>query len=163
MAPTLEEFERNLGQTLKEHNPLVKLSEDVTPKKITLALGINIKYVIANLDTKGIFKGFIRKFCEVQAIGLEKTEKWKAFSSVLALMIYGIVLFPNVDNYVDNLDIEVYLLGNPVPFLLDDIYYSFHTRHEKKGGTFLCCAPLLHTLFMSHMPKEGSFVYKDVK
>lgn len=68
LAPILEEFERIFDQTLKYHNSLTKLWRVPTPKKIGLSLGIDIKYMIDNLDTKRIFKGFSMKFLENQAI-----------------------------------------------------------------------------------------------
>lgn len=50
-----------------------------------------------------------------------------------------------------------------MPFLLADIYHALHTRHEKKGGTLLCCAYLLYVWFMQHMPEEAHFVSKEFK
>lgn len=52
---------------------------------------------------------------------LEKDGKWKALHVVLALLVYGIVLFLNIDSFVDHVAIRIFLSGNPVPFLLDDI------------------------------------------
>lgn len=61
-----------LGRTLKKHNPFTKLEEVPSRENIPLTLGIDIKDLIAKLDTKGGFKGFSRKFLENQAIELEK-------------------------------------------------------------------------------------------
>ncbi|XP_050895482.1 uncharacterized protein LOC127102110 [Lathyrus oleraceus] len=63
----------------------------------------------------------------------------------------------------DHLAVRIFLSGNPVPFLLAYLHYAFHDRHEKKGGTILCCAQLLHAWFRSHMPEEGPFVSKELK
>lgn len=73
------------------------------------------------------------------------------------------MLFPNIDNFVDQVVVEIFLSGNPMPFLLGDLYYSLHTCHEKKGGTLLCCDPLLRVWLMSHMPREGPFMSKELK
>ncbi|KAI5417924.1 hypothetical protein KIW84_042523 [Lathyrus oleraceus] len=75
----------------------------------------------------------------------------------------ALVLFPNIDHFVDHLAVRIFLSGNPVPFLLGDLYYTLHDRHEKKGGIVLCCAQLLHAWFRSHMPEEGPFVSKELK
>lgn len=107
LASTLKEFKRILGWTLKKHNPFAKLEKVPTLENIYLDLGIDMKGMIANLDTKGSLKGFSRKFLESQAMKLEKAENWKGFSVVLALLIYGILLFLMIDSFVDNLDIEV--------------------------------------------------------
>lgn len=58
---------------------------------------------------------------------------------------------------------EIFLSGNPVPFLLADIYYSLHEHHEKKGGTLLCCTPLSHAWLMTHLKEEGLILSKDLK
>lgn len=60
-------------------------------------------------------------------------------STTLALLIHVIILFPNVYKFVDHLVVEVFLTNNLVHFLLVGFYHTFHTRHEKKWGTFLCC------------------------
>lgn len=131
-----------MGQTLKDHNSFPKLGEVPTPKRIASYLGLDIKDMIANLETNGSFKDLSRKFLESQAIELEKNENWKAFSVILALFIHGIVIFPNIDKFVDNLAIELFLANNHMPFLLTGTYYSLHICHEKKCGTLLCCASL---------------------
>lgn len=55
-------------------------------------------------------------------------------------------------------DICVFLTKNLVPTLLADIYYYLTFIHEKKEGTILCCAMLLHKWFLSHLPKKGAFI-----
>lgn len=57
------------------------------------------------------------------------------------LLIHGIVLFPNTDNFMDQITVEIFLSGNSIPFLLADIYYSLQERHEKKEGIY--CVVLL--------------------
>lgn len=144
LAPTLEEFERIAGRNLRDHNPFPRFDEVIPPKRITLALGLDVYEVIANCDVKGIFRGFSRKFLEDQAVKIKKTENWKTFYDILSLLVYGIILFPNIDYFVDHLAVRIFLFGNPVSFLLDDLHYALHECHEKKGGTLLCCAQLLH-------------------
>ena len=163
LAPTLEEVERIIGRNLKDHNPFPKLDEDIPPKRIASALGLKVSEVVDNWDVKGPFSGFSRKFLEDQAKKMEKEGNWEAFYAVLAVLVYGIVLFPNIDHFVDHLAVRIFLSGNPVPFLLADLYYTLHDRHEKKGGIVLCCAQLLHAWFRSHMPEEGPFVSKELK
>lgn len=119
--------------------------------------------VISNWDKKGVFNGLSRWFLEEQVVKLEKDGKQKAFHVVLALLVYGIVLFPNLDSFIDHVAVRIFLSGNPVPFLLADIYYAFHERHEKKGGTLLCCEQLLHTSFRSHMLEKGPYTSKTLK
>jgi hypothetical protein len=72
-----------------------------------------------------------------------------AFEATLALLIYGLVLFPNIDDFFDVNAIQIFLSRNPVPTLLADTYHSIHHRTHKGDGVIICCAPLLYRWFMS--------------
>ena len=49
-----------------------------------------------------------------------------AFEDIFSLLAYGLFLFPNVDKFVDINTIRIFMIGNPVPTLLGDAYYSVH-------------------------------------
>ncbi|KAI5404901.1 hypothetical protein KIW84_051887 [Lathyrus oleraceus] len=49
----------------------------------------------------------------------------------------GLALFPNIDNFVDVNAIRIFLIGNFVPTLLGDMYFSLHLRKSKGGGTIV--------------------------
>lgn len=74
------------------------------------------------------------------ALKYEKAENWKAFYAMLALLIHVIVLFPNIDNFVGHVVVEVFLsvMRKEVePFVL----YSapsrlVHVTHAK--GSYFC-------------------------
>ncbi|XP_050908368.1 uncharacterized protein LOC127121991 [Lathyrus oleraceus] len=80
-----------------------------------------------------------------------------AFEAIFALLIYGIVLFPNIDDFVDVNIVRIFLIGNPIPTLIGDTNHSIHHRTKKGGGTILCCAPLLYKWFISHLPRSRIF------
>ena len=77
---------------------------------------------------------------------------FQAFEEILALLIYGLVLFPNPDQLIDVNAIKIFLNHNPVSTLLGDILHSLHTRTMRKRGTLMCCIPLLSRWFISHLP-----------
>ncbi|KAI5425578.1 hypothetical protein KIW84_031403 [Lathyrus oleraceus] len=56
-----------------------------------------------------------------------------AFEAIFVLLIYGLALFPNIDGFVDVNAIRLFLIGNPVPILLGDMYFSLHLRNCKGG------------------------------
>ena len=60
------------------------------------------------------------------------------FEEVLALLIYGLVLFPNPDQLIDVNAVKIFLSRNPVPTLLRDILHTLHTRTMRKRGTLMC-------------------------
>lgn len=82
------------------------------------------------------------------------------FEAILALMIYGILLFPSFKDFVDMDTIQVFMTCNLVPTLLGDVYYSIHSRTEKKGGWVHCCAPILYKWFISHL-SQSTLYNKD--
>ncbi|XP_058787622.1 uncharacterized protein LOC131661972 [Vicia villosa] len=81
---------------------------------------------------------------------------WEAFNALLAVLIYGIVMFPNIHKFVDLAAICLFVDKNLVPTLLADTYYSVHSRYGK-GGAIRNCLPLLCTWFKSHLPTSGPF------
>lgn len=109
----------------------------MTKPKIDPTLGLDVNKVIDNWAPKGAIKGLTRKFLKGQDWKCIKEEKWDACYAIMALLIHRIVLFPNMDNFLDHLEVEIFLFGNPEPFLLADFYHTFHTQHENKSGSFL--------------------------
>ncbi|XP_058733427.1 uncharacterized protein LOC131605045 [Vicia villosa] len=116
-----------------------------------------MKNVIDNWKPNGGTHGFYVKFLMRKAEALTVEEKWKEFNALLAVMIYGLVLFPNIPNFVDLTAICLFMDQNPVPTLLADTYYAIHSRYGKKGSVG-DCLPLLYEWFSSHFPKSGAFV-----
>ncbi|KAI5443733.1 hypothetical protein KIW84_012401 [Lathyrus oleraceus] len=60
-----------------------------------------------------------------------------AFEAIFVLLIYGLALFPNIDGFVDVNAIRIFLIRNLVPTLLGYMYFSFHLRNSKGGGTIV--------------------------
>ncbi|KEH19911.1 transmembrane protein, putative [Medicago truncatula] len=80
-----------------------------------------------------------------------------AFNSILTLLVYGLILFPSLDNFVDIKAIQIFLSRNPVPTLLGDTYLSIHRRTQAGRGTILCCAQLINRWITSHLPRTPRF------
>lgn len=161
LAPTIEEYERLLGWYVKDHPSFTKLGEPLMPESVAEVLPLPIEEVSLGLGPRG----FARKFLEEKAWALEKEGKWLPFSATLALLIYGVVLFPNDDDYINRSIISVFVSGNPFPALVSNVYYCLHTRHEKRKGVVLSCASLFYTWLISHMPQKGPWVdfLKDLR
>ncbi|KEH33561.1 hypothetical protein MTR_3g046487 [Medicago truncatula] len=83
-----------------------------------------------------------------------KTTCQDTLEDILALLIYGLILFPNLDNFVDMNAIEIFHSKNPVPTLLADTYHAIHDRTLKGRGYIFCCVPLLYRWFISHLPSS---------
>ncbi|XP_050875082.1 uncharacterized protein LOC127078690 [Lathyrus oleraceus] len=155
LAQTLEEFERLVRIPMK-NKPLFEGTNESLPLEIIVNTPhMDEREVEANLETKGNTKGFLLRFLLERAYTLLKAESWDACYSAIAFAIYGIILFPNMDGFIDMAAICVFLTGNPVPTLLADVYYYMSHRYTKKKGTIACCAPLLYQWFLEHLPKTG--------
>ncbi|RDX63819.1 hypothetical protein CR513_57699, partial [Mucuna pruriens] len=75
---------------------------------------------------------------------------------VFKLLLYGVLLFPHVENYVDLVAMEVFLARrnkgeNPTMAVLADTYYSLNYCSEQKERSLRCCTPLLYLWLTSHL------------
>ncbi|KAI5401013.1 hypothetical protein KIW84_065740 [Lathyrus oleraceus] len=109
------------------------------------------------MTTKGGIQGLPSEFLIAQAIMYGKAMSEDAFEAIFVLLIYGLVLFPNIDKFVDVNTIRIFSTLNPVLTLLGDTYFSLHMRNAKGGGSIVCCLPLLYKWFISHLPQTVSF------
>lgn len=86
-----------------------------------------------------------------------QANRWGPFKQLLALAIFGIVLFPQVEKFIDEIAIGVFLAFiskdnpiNPVPAVLADTYYSF-THHRVLGKKKIACSlHILYAWFLNH-------------
>ena len=68
---------------------------------------------------------------------------------ILVLLIFGVVLFPNVDGLVDRAVIDAFLAfynrkESPIVAILADLYDTFDRRCEKNSARIICCTPTLY-------------------
>ena len=96
------------------------------------------------MTTKGGILGLPAKFLIDQAQYFANIKNVDAFEAIFALLINGLFLFPNIDNFVDINAIKIFLIRNPVHTLLVDAYHSVHLRNLHSGGMITCCVPLLY-------------------
>ena len=78
---------------------------------------------------------------------------------VLALLIFGVVLFPNVDGLVDLAAIDAFLAYHHskeslVVAVLADIFDTFDRRCEKSSARIICCLPALCVWLVSHLFRQ---------
>lgn len=138
------------------------MEEYFTMSTLASVLDLNASEFVENWAPASVVKGFTRKFLKDHALRCFKEEKWEFCNAVLALLVHGIVLFPNIDNFIDQMAVEIFLVGNLVAFMLADLYRTFHTRNEKKGGTFLFYAPILHIWMRIHIPQKDHIVSSNL-
>ncbi|KAI5415908.1 hypothetical protein KIW84_041082 [Lathyrus oleraceus] len=151
LVPTLEEFSRLLGIPILDQTPFGGLEKIPKSEEVAEALHMTKSDIETNWVTRSGVKGLLAKFLINKAREFLKVMDFHAFEDVLALLIYGLVLFPNPDQFIDMNAIKIFLTHNPVPTLLGDILHSLHTRTMKRQGTLMCCVPLLSRIIsLSH-------------
>ncbi|XP_050889101.1 uncharacterized protein LOC127094290 [Lathyrus oleraceus] len=160
LALTLEEYSCIMGIPIKLQVPFHVSMEVHDSEHIAGTLYLGKSVVDAHLKTKGGLSDFDLSFLLETLGALAKEDNWKDFNTVLACSIYGIVLFPNVVDFVDMNAIHIFMIGNPIPMLLGDVYSSSHSRnHKRRNGLVWCCTRLLYHWFRSHLSCKGTFVY----
>ncbi|XP_058784374.1 uncharacterized protein LOC131659163 [Vicia villosa] len=99
LVPTLEEFSYILNIRITDDVPFVRVPKVVRFERIAEALHMGIKEVERNWKSSGGVSGFSLCFLISRAEDAAKKEHWVDFSRLLAIMIYGIVLFPSRENF----------------------------------------------------------------
>ena len=100
--------------------------------------------------------GIPRKYLEAKARILAGRGEWAPFIDILALLIFGGVLFPNVDGLVDLAVIDAFLTyhdhkESPIAAMLADLYDTFDRRCEKSSTRIVYCTPALYVWLVSHL------------
>ncbi|XP_058784092.1 uncharacterized protein LOC131658859 [Vicia villosa] len=155
-------FTQNYGNILTLLDSHVDEWEKPDLDNIANALYLSIEDVLGNWKKNGNTHGFYMSFLVEKAQELANKKMWEAFNALLAVLIYGIVMFPNIHKFVDLAAICLFVDKNPIPTLLADTYYSIHSRYGK-GGAIRNCLSLLYTWFKSHLPTSGPFITSTQK
>ena len=76
--------------------------------------------------------------------------------SILALLIYGVVLFPSMIDRIDLVVVDAFLVyyyrwESPVVAILVDVYYTLDLSWEKKSTRVICCLLALYVWMVSHL------------
>lgn len=99
------------------------------------ALYLEKKGVELKLKPKGGTHGFTLKFLVEKAIAFADVGSWINFYALFTFIIYGMVLFSSMEDFVDLASIHIFLSKNPVPTLLANTYYYIHTRTHKRRSS----------------------------
>jgi hypothetical protein len=148
----LEEYTHLLGILVSIKVPFSGLEEIPRSHLIVKALCLKKFEIEAHWVKKGGMFGLTSEFLIKEATTFAQVGSVDAFEAIFVLLIYGLTLFPNIDGFIDVNAIRFFKIGNPVPTLLGDIYFSLHLRNSKGGGTIVCCILLLYKWFISHLP-----------
>ncbi|RDY02337.1 hypothetical protein CR513_14222, partial [Mucuna pruriens] len=132
IAPTLEEYERLLGLPLSEsphyfHRALIA--------KLLRVFEVEMSKEKRNRNgLEGIHKIYLEE----------------------RLLIYGIILFPHLEDYIDLTAIKVFLTKkergeNPTMVILANTYYTLNYCCERRDESLRCCMHLLYLWITAHL------------
>ena len=111
--------------------PFVKIPEVIRYEQIAEAHYLSVQEIKDNWKPKDDTYATPLKFLISKAKSFAAKKGWVNFNALLAYMIYGVVLFSNIENYVGLIAICVFMNKNSVPTLLGDTYHSIHSRYKK--------------------------------
>ncbi|KAI5436967.1 hypothetical protein KIW84_023190 [Lathyrus oleraceus] len=92
LTPTLEEFDRLLGFSMKGRTPYNRIGQVPEVEMLALALCIPISDALANWKKRENLFGFWRAYLEEEAERLFVIHHWDSLANILALLIYGLII-----------------------------------------------------------------------
>lgn len=157
LSPTLEEYEQILGFSRSESVPYQCRGRYYSDQRLSLLLQVGVGDLKVQKERKNRIMGFPLSYFEALMKSHAQADRWGPFKQLLALTVFGIVLFPQVENFIDETAIGVFLAFiskdnpiNPVPAVLADTYYSF-THHRVLGKKKIACSlHVLYAWFLNH-------------
>ena len=165
LVPIVEEFEEILRCPLGGRKPYLFSGFYPSMARIAKVVKISTQELDRAKQNRNGVVGVPRKCLEEKAKALVNQGKWASFIDILALLIFGVVLFPNVEGLVDLVVIDAFLSfhhskESQVVIILADMYDTFDRRCEKSGAIIVCCTPALYVWLVSHIfCQEGRLVY----
>lgn len=161
LAPTLEE----LVLILKSSKELKGVYTDIgrIPEISDLASFLEVPNLPSFYKGDGDVQGFNQTNLEFLAHKMVEGKRWVNLEDTLAFLIFGLVLFPNLENFIDNAALRVFWSArifdkDYVSAFLVDIYYTLEVRYSKRRGLMLCCIPFLYQWFSAQIFPKSSVV-----
>jgi len=156
IVPTVEEFEEILGCPPGGRKPYLFSGFLPSLSKIAAVVRDSVRELDRIKQTRNGVVGLPRKYLEGKARDMANQEEWVPFADVLALLIFGVVLFPNVDSLVDLAVIDACLAHHHskeslVVAILADLFDTFDRRCEKNSARIVCCLPALCVWLVLHL------------
>ena len=158
LVPTVEEFEEILGCPLGERKPYLFLGFYPSMARVAKAVKISMQELDHVKQNRNEVVGIPRKHLEGKAKALANQGEWVLFIDTFALLIFGVVLFPNLEGLVDLVAIDAFLAyhhskESPTISILADLYDTFDRRCEKSSA---CYTPALYVWLVLNLFRQES-------
>ncbi|RDX64050.1 hypothetical protein CR513_57435, partial [Mucuna pruriens] len=131
LAPTLEEYERLLGLPLTKSAQYFHQDQPPSWAMIAGLLRVPEAEMAKAKRNRNDLEGLPKVYLEQRLCQLQEEEEWPAVMDVLVLLLYGILLFPQVEDFVDLIAIKVFMAErdrweNPTMAVLANTYYTLN-------------------------------------
>ena len=159
LSPMVEEFEEILGCPLGGRKPHLFSGFYPSLARISKIVQISAHELDRQKKVENGVVGIPRKYLEAKARILAGKDEWAPFIDILTLLIFGGVLFSNVDGLADLAAIDAFLAyhnhkESPVVAMLADLYDTFDRRCEKSSTRIVFCTPALYVWLVSHLFRQ---------
>ncbi|KAI5382321.1 hypothetical protein KIW84_UN0018 [Lathyrus oleraceus] len=134
LGPLMEDYASIMGIQIRDQIPFYVTKGEPDIVEISRALYLSPEMTKGGLKEKGKLPGFHLSFLEAKAKEHAVVGNWRTVCALIAVSIYGIIMFPNQKNFVDINIVRLFMQRNPIPTLVGDVYYSVHNRNEKRRG-----------------------------
>ncbi|KAI5441152.1 hypothetical protein KIW84_010568 [Lathyrus oleraceus] len=117
------------------------MGQKIKPKDLVVTLGISPEDLLSHYKEDKDAQGLRRSYLEGVAQRMVGVERWGSYIDIVALIMFGIVFFPNVRDFVDGAAINIFwvvknLEIDPLLALLDDVYHTMSICHRLHGLDF---------------------------
>jgi len=153
---TVAEFGDILDLPLEGKVPYKHTTQNTSISTLAGILKVHPIELEGKMITKGTVNDIPQGFLEGHLRQLSDKDMGETFMDVLALILYGLMIFPSIDNFEDFSTINVYIAykinaENPFIAILPDVYGNLNMCYESKKKKLSCCLPLLYKWFISHV------------
>ena len=136
---TVEEFGDILDLPLECKIPYKHATQNTSVSTLAGILKIHPAEFESKMIMKKIIKGIPQGLPEGHLRQLADKDMGETFMDVLALVLYGVMIFPSIN--------AEYL----VKTILADVYGNLNMCYESKKKKLSCCLPVLYKWFTSHI------------
>jgi len=128
---TVEEFGDILDLPLEGKVPYKITTQNTYVSTLARILKVHLAELEGKMITKGTVKGIPQGLLEGHLRQLADKDMGETFMDVLALILYGVMIFPSIDNFVDFSAINVFIAyeinaENPVTTILAYVYRNLN-------------------------------------
>jgi len=135
----IEEFEQILDLPLEGKAPYKHLEQHASVPVIARFMKIHPVELEGKIVSRKQAKDFPQKFLEAYLCQLADKNEWETFMDVLTTVIYGVLLFPNIEYFVDYVAVDVFIASktrskNPITNILADVFGTLDLCSKRKKG-----------------------------